>query len=91
MGDHQMQKYFDQGGGDDGMFCDGDMPDPGLDSVFAKVEENYKKSFADIGGVYDVPEDHNNCVIRVPHTVFFEVRTRDGYLYTNTILGSRDW
>ena len=60
------------------MFCDGDMPDTKFDPVFTKVEENYIKSFADIGGVYDVPKDHKSCIIRVPNTVFFEVRTRDG-------------
>merc|ERR1712100_177419 len=53
------------------MFCDEDMPGSQFDAVFDKVEATNTKAFTDIGGEYAIPKNHNNCAIRLPHTVFF--------------------
>merc|ERR1712048_891845 len=47
-------------------------PDTNFDSAFEEIERIYNKSFEDIGGKYIRGKNEDNCVVRVPHTVFFE-------------------
>lgn len=70
--DHQMEKYFRGNEGYGGMFCDRDKPGSNFDSAFKEIEGVYNKSFEDIGGKYIRGKNEDNCVVRVPHTVFFE-------------------
>ena len=68
-----MEKYFRGNEGYGGMFCDRDKPGSNFDSAFKEIEGVYNKAFEDIGGKYIRGKNEDNCVVRVPHTVFFEV------------------
>ena len=43
MGDHQMQRYFSEGGSQGGMLCSSDFPSLKFNGVFEKVEEEERR------------------------------------------------
>ena len=71
--DHQMERYFRGGQNGGGMMCDKEYPSTKYDAVFQEIGSIYNKSFAEIGGEYIQGKKEANCVIRLSHTVFFEV------------------
>ena len=91
LGDNQMETYFKNPSGNNngGLMCEDENTDPKMYEVFRKVDAIYNQSFKAIGGEYVQPVDERTCVIRVPRTLFFAVRTVNTYR-RNLVVGSAE-
>ena len=79
LGDNQMETYFKNPSGNSnyGLMCEDERMDAKMHWVFRKLDAMYKNSFKAIGGEYEQQADERTCVIRLPRTLFFAVRTLD--------------
>ena len=77
LGDNQMETYFKNpsGNNNDGIVCEDERTDENMHWAFRKLDAIYSKSFKAIGGEYEQQPDEKTCVIRLPRTLFFAVRT----------------
>ena len=89
LGSHQMEEHFDYnfaGTGYGGMFgCQTAYEGPKCEGLYEKIADNHKDTFKNIGdnktrGEYKPatpPRRERACAVRLPGTIFFEVRAHD--------------
>ena len=77
LGDNQMETYFKNPSGNNngGIMCEDERTDAKMHKVFRKLDAIHNNSFKVIGGEYVQQADERTCVIRLPRTLFFAVRT----------------
>ena len=71
LGDHQMEVYFNSTDNSGGLICEGEV---GMETVFNTMDDIHRKSFEDVEGKYRRDENEKTCAIRLPSTVFFQVK-----------------
>jgi hypothetical protein len=75
-GDHQMETYFNNPSGNNngGMMCEDERTSAKMQKVFRKMDAIHNNSFKAVGGEYVKQAHESTCAIRLPRTLFFEVR-----------------